>query len=121
MSFSSQDVYKKALGRGGKKRVAEFLRARGLKILKTNYVTPFGEADIIAEDKALGEIAFIEVKTRSSDSYGTPAEAVGTKKREKYRKIAAYYWMETGKEPNARFDVAEVLPGGGIEYLTYAF
>ena len=87
MSFSSQDVYKKALGRGGEKRVAEFLKARGLKILKTNYVTPFGEADIIAEDKALGEIAFIEVKTRSSDSYGTPAEAVGTKKREKYRKI----------------------------------
>ena len=48
MSFSSQDVYKKALGRGGEKRVAEFLKARGLKILKTNYVTPFGEADIIA-------------------------------------------------------------------------
>ena len=42
MSFSSQDVYKKALGRCGEKRVAEFLKARGLKILKKNYVKPFG-------------------------------------------------------------------------------
>lgn len=121
MSFSSQDVHKKVLGRAGEKRVAEFLKARGLKILKTNFVTPFGEADIIAEDTARGEIAFVEVKTRSSDSFGTPAEAVGAKKRERYRKIASYYWMKTGKEPNARFDVAEVLPGGRIDYIEYAF
>ncbi len=121
MSFSSQDVHKKVLGRAGEKRVAEFLKARGLKILKTNFVTPFGEADIIAEDGERGEIAFVEVKTRSSDDFGTPAEAVGYKKREKYRKIASFYWMKTGKEPNARFDVAEVLPNGEIEYLEYAF
>ena len=121
MPRSSQDVHKKILGRAGEKAVAEYLRSLGDEILKTNYITPFGEADIVAEDKKRGEIAFVEVKTRSGDDYGTPAEAVGAKKRERYRKIASFYWMQTGQEPNARFDVAEVWPGGKIEYLEYAF
>lgn len=121
MPRSPQDVHKKILGKKGERAAAEYLKKRGLVILKTNYVTPFGEADIIARDTARGEIAFVEVKTRTGDEYGAPAEAVGAKKREKYRKIAAYYWMQTGIEPNARFDVAEVLPDGSIDYLEYAF
>ena len=63
----------------------------------------------------------MEVKTRTSDSYGTPAEAVTKQKRERYIKIAKYYWLETGEEPNARFDVVEVLADGKIEYLENAF
>ena len=121
MFRSPQDVHKKVLGKTGEKAAAEYLKKRGLVILKTNYVTPFGEADIIARDTARGEIAFVEVKTRTGDEYGAPAEAVGAKKREKYRKIAAYYWTQTGVEPNARFDVAEVLTDGTIEYIEYAF
>ena len=121
MPRSPQDVHKKVLGKTGEKAAAEFLKKRGYAIIKTNYKTPFGEANIIAEDHARGEVAFVEVKTRSGDEYGAPAEAVGAKKRERYRKIAAYYWMQTGKEPNARFDVAEVLPDGSIEYIEYAF
>lgn len=121
MPYSSADVHKKVLGKVGEKAIVEYLRALGYKILKTNYTTPFGEADIIAEDNTRGEIAFVEVKTRSGDAFGTPAEAVGEKKRERYKKIAAFYWKQTGKEPNARFDVAEVLPNGAIEYLEYAF
>lgn len=121
MSFSSKDVYKKVLGKVGEKLVAEYLTGRGYVILKRNFVTPFGEADIVAEDKERGEIAFVEVKTRTSDGYGSPAEAVDYKKRERYKKIAAYYWAQTGKEPNARFDVAEVSSSGEIEYIEYAF
>ena len=67
------------------------------------------------------EIAFVEVKTRESVSYGTPAEAVGTNKQQRYRQIAKYYWMQTKEEPNARFDVAEVYGDGRIEYIKYAF
>ena len=69
MPRSSQDVHKKILGRAGEKAVAEYLRSLGYEILKTNYITPFGEADIVAEDKKRGEIAFVEVKTRSGDDY----------------------------------------------------
>ena len=119
MPYSPQDVYKKVLGRKGEKLVVEYLKKAGCKILKTNYRTPFGEADIIAQDG--DEIAFVEVKTRTSDNYGAPSEAVGSVKRQRYYQIAKFYWTQTREEPNARFDVAEVYADGKMEYIKNAF
>ena len=119
MPDSPQDVHKKVLGRKGEQLVEKYLKRQGCKILKRNYRTPFGEADLIVEDG--DEIAFVEVKTRGSLAYGTPAEAVGSDKQRRYRKIAEYYWMRTGEEPNARFDVAEVFIDGTIDYIKYAY
>ena len=119
MQNSPQDVHKKVLGKSGEKRVEEYLKAQGYKILKRNYRTPFGEADLVVEDK--DEIAFVEVKARTSDKYGAPREAVGKNKQQRYRRIAEFYWIQTGQEPNARFDVAEVYADGSIEYFKYAY
>lgn len=119
MPHSSQDVYKKVLGKKGEKLVADYLKKQGCKILEKNYRTPFGEADIIVEDGE--EIAFVEVKTRTSDSYGQPSEAVGKDKQRRYRRIAECFWLQTGKEPNARFDVVEVWADGRIEHIKNAF
>lgn len=119
MSHSPQDVHKKLLGKTGEKRVLAYLKGQGCKALKTNYRTPFGEADLIVRDG--DEIAFVEVKTRSNGSYGTPRAAVGTDKQRRYYRIAEYYWAQTGEEPNARFDVAEVYADGTIEYIKNAF
>ena len=119
MSHSPQDVHKKLLGAKGEKLVAKHLKEQGCKVLAQNYRTPFGEADIIVRDGE--EIAFIEVKTRTTDSYGLPSEAVGSDKQRRYRKIAECYWKQTGEEPNARFDVAEVWADGKIEYIKNAF
>ena len=84
-----------------------------------NYRTPFGEADLIVQDG--DELAFVEVKTRSGDKFGTPKEAVGTEKQRRYYQIAKCYWLQCGEEPNARFDVAEVYADGKIEYIKNAF
>ena len=119
MSHSPQDVHKKVLGKKGEKLVADYLKKQGCKIIKKNYRTPFGEADIIAKDG--DELAFVEVKTRTSDLYGTPSEAVGREKRQRYYRIAEFYWLQTKEEPNARFDVAEVYADGTIEYIKNAF
>ena len=119
MPHSPQDLHKKFLGKKGERLVVEYLKKQGYEILEKNYRTPFGEADVIAKDR--DEILFIEVKTRTSDKYGTPAESVIKKKREKYVKIAKFYWLKTGEEPNVRFDVAEVYADGKIEYLPNAF
>ena len=119
MPDSPQDVHKKVLGKKGEKLVENYLKKQGCKILRRNYRTPFGEADLIVEDG--DEIAFVEVKTRESVSYGTPAEAVDKHKQQRYLQIAKFYWMKTGEEPNARFDVAEVYGDGRIEYIKYAF
>ena len=119
MPHSPQDLYKKVLGAKGEKLVVAYLKKKGCKILERNYRTPFGEADIIAQDGE--EIAFVEVKTRTSDSYGQPSEAVGADKQRRYQQIVKCYWVQTGKEPNARFDVAEVWADGRIEYIQNAF
>lgn len=119
MSYPQKNFYKKFLGNSGEKRVEKYLKKQGLKILKRNYRTPFGEADLIAQDK--DEIAFVEVKTRVGDSFGDPKDAVGTDKKRRYYQIAKFYSLEIGEEPNARFDVAEVDENGEINYIKNAF
>ena len=95
------------------------MKEQGCRILKRNYATPFGEADLIVQEG--DEIAFVEVKTRSGDLFGAPKEAVTRQKKERYYKIAKFFWLESGEEPNARFDVAEVFLSGEIEYYKNAF
>ncbi len=119
MPHSPQDVHKKLLGKRGEDLVAKYLKKQGYTLLKRNYRTPFGEADIIAKDGE--EIAFIEVKARETENYGLPSEAVDKNKRRRYRQIAKYYALESGEEPNARFDVAEVYADGRIEYIKHAY
>lgn len=114
-----RDVRKKAFGKKGERLAEKLLKAEGCKILEKNYRTPFGEADLIVSDG--DEIAFVEVKSRSSDAYGTPAEAVVKEKRRRYLRIAEFYWLKTGGEPNARFDVVEVWADGRIEHYKHAF
>ena len=119
MSYSPQDLYKKILGRKGERLVVAYLKKQGCTILKRNFVTPFGEADIIAQDG--DEVAFVEVKTRMGIGYGTPREAVGKAKQARYQQIAKFYWKCEREEPNARFDVAEVGINGEITYYKNAF
>lgn len=119
MPHSPQDLHKKILGRKGEKQAEKYLKKLGCKILERNYRTPFGEADLIVQDK--DEIVFVEVKTRSTDEYGEPREAVGKEKQKRYYKIAEFYWLQTGEEPNARFDVVEVWSSGKIELFKNAF
>ena len=119
MRNSPQDVHKKVLGRAGEKRGAKFLKKLGYKILKTNYKTPFGEADIVAKDG--DTVVFCEVKTRLSDRFGTPAEAVGHKKEERYINIARYFLMRAGRDDVAvRFDVLEVFEES-VNHIQNAF
>lgn len=118
MRNSPQDVHNKTLGKIGEKRAVKYLKRAGYRILAANYRTPFGEADVVAKD---GEtVVFCEVKTRTGDLFGTPADAVGRKKRQTYVKIAGYYLMRAGEDLPVRFDVLEVT-GQGINHIIGAF
>ena len=94
------------------------MKKNGYRILERNYKTPFGEADIIAERD--GVYAFVEVKTRSTDEFGAPSEAVNGAKRKRYRSIAQYYCLSAGEELAVRFDVA-ALTEQGLDYIENAF
>ena len=117
MRNSPQDVHKKLLGKAGEKRAVKYLTEQGYKIIKTNYKTPFGEADIVARDG--DSVVFCEVKTRQSDAFGTPAEAVDFHKRKRYINIARAFVMRAG-DVNVRFDVLEVTEEG-INHIVSAF
>lgn len=118
MQHSPKDLRNKILGRKGEDAVCKYLKKHGYKILERNYVTPFGEADIIAFKG--DTYCFVEVKTRTDDSFGLPSEAVDRAKRERYRKIALHYCMKRNEEVPVRFDVASVL-NGAIEYFEGAY
>lgn len=107
-------------GKIGEDAVCKFLKERGKTILERNFHSRFGEIDIIFKD---GEVTvFVEVKTRKSTAYGTPAEFVTENKMKKIIKTAMIY-LENA-ECDMRFDVAEVYIKNNtykINYIENAF
>ena len=95
------------LGRKGEELAAAFLKLNSYQIIKQNYRQSFGEIDIIAHDKKT--LCFIEVKTRATNDYGHPFEAVTKSKQSVIRKVAQMYLVENDVEDQyVRFDVVGV-------------
>ena len=110
MQIAQKNFYKKFLGRKGEVEAAKYLIKQGYVILEKNFKTHVGEIDIIASENET--ICFVEVKTRSSDSFGAPSEAVNEKKQLKYYKVAEEYLLKKGKMDSlCRFDVVEIEDG----------
>ena len=105
-----------AFGKEGEAQAAEFLKGQGYKIARLNYKTKLGEIDIIAWEK--DTICFIEVKTRQSDKFGLPQEAVSWRKQSQISKTAIIYLKENKLlDKKARFDVVAALnTDKGIEF-----
>jgi putative endonuclease len=108
-------------GRQGEETAAAFLRTRGYRILEHNYRCPVGEIDLIAEQN--GVLCFVEVKSRSSLAYGSPAEAVNRAKQRHLARAASYYLTtrRSGGDVACRFDVVAVLPDAEPELIQDAF
>ena len=80
----------------------------GYKILKRNYVSKFGEIDIIAYDR--GTICFVEMKTRQPENYGSPELAVTKEKRKRIARTALNYLaINHIEDTDCRFDVVSIL------------
>ena len=113
-----RDKLKKKLGRRGESKACRYLKRSGYKILERNYKTKFGEVDIIA---GKGDVcAFVEVKTRLSDKFGAPSEAVTPEKHRRYVLAAKYYFLRREMNFIIRFDVIEVFRGK-INHIENAF
>jgi putative endonuclease len=113
----------KQVGATGEDLAAAFLKKQGYKILERNYRTPLGEIDLIARHR--GMLVVIEVKTRRSQKFGSPQEAVHAAKQERLRRLAAYYLRQQGLgEAAVRFDVVGILWQEGnpqVEVIEGAF
>ena len=110
---------RRALGAAGEARAAAWYRARGYEVLARNWRCREGELDLVVRDGRA--FVFCEVKTRTSDAFGAPVEAVTRAKQERLRRLAARWLTEAPLRPREiRFDVASVM-GDQIEVLEGAF
>ncbi|MGH9154809.1 MAG: YraN family protein [Acidimicrobiales bacterium] len=110
---------RRALGVRGEDAIAAWYEARGYEVLARNWRCRDGELDLIVREGRL--YVFCEVKTRTTDAFGTPAEAVNREKQMRLRRLAARWLMDAPTRPREiRFDVASVL-AGDIEVLEGAF
>ena len=100
--------YCKDIGDRGEDFAAFVLEHNGYSILERNFRSSFGEIDIIASRE--GVLHFIEVKTRTDDEYGRPAEAVTENKARIIRRVSECYLARRRVSwKRISFDVFEVM------------
>ncbi len=110
---------RRALGVRGEDAVAAWYVSHGYEVVERNWRCKTGELDLILRRGRT--FVFCEVKTRSSDAFGAPVEAVTRNKQVRLRHLAARWLEDAPMRPtDIRFDVASVL-AGEIEVLEGAF
>lgn len=100
----------RALGAYGERLAVRYLTDHGLTIVDRNWRCVRGELDIVALDD--GHLAFVEVKTRSTEAFGAPFEAVTRLKLARLRMLSAM-WREAAQPQwrsiPGRIDVVSIL------------
>jgi putative endonuclease len=118
------------LGRRGEALAEAFLKRKGYTILEKNFTGKTGEIDIVASEN--NTIIFVEVKTRTSETFGSPKEAVDATKQKHIIKAATEYLQQNKvTDKHIRFDVVSILLKSGtlferlkgpqIEHIESAF
>ena len=107
----------KMIGNAGEDLACRYLEKQGYAILERNkHYSRFCEIDIIAQYKKT--TVFVEVKTRKTNEFGTPQEAITKAKYENIRKGVQFYLAEN-KISDYRIDVICITlkPDMKIEHL----
>ncbi len=97
----------KNTGQTGEDIAAGYLKKNGYLVIERNYRQKGGEIDIIATKG--DSLIFVEVKTRTSDTFGSPDEAVTKKKQQQIIKVAMLYLAQHDiADTQIRFDVIAI-------------
>lgn len=101
----------KQTGNAGEDYASRLLKKKGYKVITRNFQTRHAEIDIVATDEKT--LVFVEVKTRRSEKFGNPVEAVNEKKLWRI-KMAADEYISRNKIKNKKYriDVVSILLDG---------
>ncbi len=106
------------LGRRGEDIAADYLRQRGWAVLARNYRAGPKELDLVAARR--GVVAFVEVKTRSTTTGGTPLEPIRALKRRAVETAARRWIHEHGRPGTSyRFDAIAVEVRGDSAHVEH--
>jgi putative endonuclease len=98
-----------ALGRAGEEAAAALLQRRGYTVVGARFRARRGELDLICRRQ--DRLVVVEVKTRSSDAYGSPAEAVGRRKLNALAAAASEYRTLAGWRGPIDFALVSIVTG----------
>lgn len=100
--------YNKDIGSFGEALARDYLTSKGYKILNMNFRNKFGEIDIICKKNNL--LIFCEIKSRYSNSFGSPIESITCYKQKQIIKLSELYLISKKYYNfNVRYDIIEVL------------
>ena len=116
------------LGRRGEELASGYLREAGCGILAANYRCPWGEIDLVAWDG--DELAFVEVRTRRTATFGLPQESI-TRRKADHMVAAAQHYLQNhapendGEDVPWRIDLVSIRLTNGdyppqIDHIKYA-
>jgi putative endonuclease len=105
------------LGKKGEDIALQYLLKKGYTLLEKNWRFHHKEVDIIAIDGP--DLVFIEVKTRSSDWFGAPEEAVDNKKQQFLALAAEAFVTFRNLDVNIRFDVISIILKPGYQSIDH--
>ena len=101
-------THNQALGAYGETLAARHLTAYGMVLLDRNWRCSAGEIDLVLRDGRV--LVICEVKTRTSNDYGTPHEAVDQEKVARLRRLAWRWLRRHSAHPDdVRIDLVAVL------------
>ncbi len=95
------------LGIAGEKLAKKMLCEKGYTIIETNWRFDKDEIDIIAKDG--NDLVIVEVKTRSTDQYGFPEDAVDSLKEGFLIRATEAYLEENDLDVDSRFDIVSII------------
>lgn len=105
---------RQALGQEGEKLALQYLNKQGLVWIESNFRRPFGEIDLIMQDRAT--LVFVEVRSREKSQFGGAAASI-TPAKQRRLILAAQAWLKRYKQlPPCRFDVI-AIDGGEVTWL----
>ncbi len=98
--------WKQVVGKWGENLAAKYLAQNGYQVIARNFRTPHGEIDIVT--LRAGQLVFVEVKTRTSRTYGLPEESINPRKQAHMLSAAEHYLERHPEHETWQYDVIAI-------------